>query len=138
MLQQGNDKLTEAYFHRVQDILESIHHTNNMTSISAIGTNHTKILTGLKDSRLHNKLAESQAKNGPTWCRFCKTLQTWLLTSKGTKVTVCRLLKLTKLHPIIVILLITFSGPPNHLQERSNNHASKQTNLNVDIVRAII
>ena len=33
-----------------------------MSSITAIGTNHAKILTGLKDSRLQNKLAESKGK----------------------------------------------------------------------------
>ena len=33
-----------------------------MSSISAIGTNHAKILTGLKDGGLCNKLAESKAK----------------------------------------------------------------------------
>ena len=54
-LQQGNDESTEAHLYRVQDILECIHHTNNMTSISAIGTNHAKILTGLKDGRLCQK-----------------------------------------------------------------------------------
>ena len=45
-----------------------------MSSSTAIGTNHAKILTGLKDSRLHNKLAESKAKKwvysdtGPARC----------------------------------------------------------------------
>ena len=39
----------EAYLHRAQDILEHIHHTNNMSEITTIGTNHPKILTGLKD-----------------------------------------------------------------------------------------
>ena len=48
-LQQGTDESTEAYLHRVQDILEHIHHTNDMSSILAIGTNHVKILTGLRD-----------------------------------------------------------------------------------------
>ena len=62
MLQQGNDEPAKAYLHRAQDILECIHHTNDMTSISAIGTNPTKILTGLKDGRLCNKLVESKAK----------------------------------------------------------------------------
>ena len=62
--QQGTDESTEAYLHRVQDILEYIHHTNDMSSIMAIGTNHTKILIGLKDGKLHNKLAESKAKKG--------------------------------------------------------------------------
>ena len=57
MLQQGNDESTKVYLHRAQDILEHIHHTNNMTSVSAIGTNHVKILMGLKDGRLHNKQA---------------------------------------------------------------------------------
>ena len=63
-LHQGSDESTTAYLHRVQDILKHIHHKSNMTSISAIGTNHAKILTGLKDSRLQNKLAKSKAKNG--------------------------------------------------------------------------
>ena len=61
-LQQGADESTKAYLHRAQDILEHIHHTNNMSSILAIGTNHTKILTGLKDQKLHNKLVESKVK----------------------------------------------------------------------------
>ena len=41
-LQQDSNRSTEAYLHRVQDILESIHHTNDMSSITAIGTNHAK------------------------------------------------------------------------------------------------
>ena len=61
-LQQANDESTEAYLHRAQDLLEHIHHTNDMSSITAIGINHVKILTCLKDSRLHNKLAKSKAK----------------------------------------------------------------------------
>ena len=61
-LQQGNDESTEVYSHRAQDILEHIHHTNDLFSITAIGMNHVKILTGLKDSRLHNKLAKSKGK----------------------------------------------------------------------------
>ena len=71
-LQQDNNESTEAYLHRAQDILEHIHHTNDMSSITAIAMNHVKILIGLKDSRLHNKLAESKAKKmdyygtGPT------------------------------------------------------------------------
>ena len=62
MLQQGTDESTEAYLHRVQDILEHIHHTNDMSFILAIGTNHTKIPTGLKDGKLCNKLADSKAR----------------------------------------------------------------------------
>ena len=68
-LQQGNDESTEGYLPRAQDILEHIHHTNDMSSITAIGKNHAKILTGLKDSRLHNKLAEPKPKNGLIWHR---------------------------------------------------------------------
>ena len=41
-LQQDSNESTEAYLHRVQDILEHIHHTNDMSSITAIGTNHAK------------------------------------------------------------------------------------------------
>ena len=41
-LHQGSDESTSAYLYRVQDILEHIHHTNDMTSISVIGTNHAK------------------------------------------------------------------------------------------------
>ena len=72
MLQQGNNESTEAYLHRAGDILECIHHTNNMPSISAIGTNHAKILTGLKDGRLHNKLVKSKAKK---WINMVQILQ---------------------------------------------------------------
>ena len=43
-----------------------------MTTISAIGTNHTKILTGLKDGRLCNKLAKSKAKK---WINMSQALQ---------------------------------------------------------------
>ena len=56
-LRQGTDESTEAYLHRAQDILEHIHHTNNMSAITAIGTNHAKILSGLKDKTLHSKFA---------------------------------------------------------------------------------
>ena len=41
-LQQGNNESTEAYLHRAQDILECIHHTNYMSSITAIGMNYSK------------------------------------------------------------------------------------------------
>ena len=43
-----------------------------MSSISAIGTNHAKILTGLRDVRLSNKLAESKAKK---WINMAQVLQ---------------------------------------------------------------
>ena len=71
-LQQGTDESTEAYLHRTQDILKCIHHTNDMSSITAVGTNHAKILTGLKDEKLCNKLAESKVKK---WTNMVQVLQ---------------------------------------------------------------
>ena len=71
-LHQGSDELTIVYLHRVQDILKCIHHTSDMSSITAISTNHAKILTGLKDSRVQNKLAESKAKK---WTTMAQVLQ---------------------------------------------------------------
>ena len=46
-LHQGIDESTSAYLHRVQDILECIHNTSDMTSIPVVDINHAKILTGL-------------------------------------------------------------------------------------------
>ena len=71
-LQHSNNESTEPYLHRVQDILEHIHHTNDMSSITGIGINHVKILTGLRESRLDNKLAESKAKK---WTNMVQVLQ---------------------------------------------------------------
>ena len=72
-LHLGSNESTSAYLQRMQDILKYIHPTSDMTSISAIFTNHAKILSGLKDSRLHNKLAESKAKIGLPCPRFYRT-----------------------------------------------------------------
>ena len=71
-LHQGSDESTSAYLHRVQDTLECIHNTSDMTSIPAIDTNHAKILTSLRDSRLCNKLAKSRAKK---WTTMSQVLQ---------------------------------------------------------------
>ena len=65
-LHQGSDESTIVYLHRAQDILGC------MSSITAISTNHAKILNGLKDSRLQNKLAKSKAKN---WNTMAQVLQ---------------------------------------------------------------
>ena len=54
MLQQGTDESTEGYLHRLQDILECIHYTNDKSSILTIGTNYAKILTDLKRSYATN------------------------------------------------------------------------------------
>ena len=43
-----------------------------MSSITAIGMSHAKILTDPKDSRLHNKLSESKAKK---WINMAQVLQ---------------------------------------------------------------
>ena len=43
-----------------------------MSSVTAIGTNHAKILTGLQDVKLHNRLAESKAKK---WTHILQVLQ---------------------------------------------------------------
>ena len=43
-----------------------------MSLVTAIDTNHTKILTGLKDRKLHNTLAESKAKK---WTNMAQILQ---------------------------------------------------------------
>ena len=43
-----------------------------MSSITAIGTNHAKILPGLKDSRLCNELSKSKAKE---WITMAQVLQ---------------------------------------------------------------
>ena len=67
MLQQGTDESTEAYLHRAQDILEGIHHTNDMSSISAIGTNHAKLLTGLRDGKHKSKAIK--------WTNMAQVLQ---------------------------------------------------------------
>ena len=71
-LHQGSNESTSAYLHRAQHILECIHNTCDMTSILAIGANHAKILTGLQDSRLCNKLTESKAKK---WITMSQVLQ---------------------------------------------------------------
>ena len=43
-----------------------------MSEITAIGTNHAKILTGLKDKKFSSKLAESKAKK---WSNSEQVLQ---------------------------------------------------------------
>ena len=43
-----------------------------MSSTLAVGTNHAKILTGLKDGKLCNKLADSKARK---WTNMAQVLQ---------------------------------------------------------------
>ena len=72
-LHQGSDDSTIAYLHRAQDIVECIHHTSNMSSITAIGTNHAKILTGLKDLGCEISWLNWKLKNGLPWPRSYRT-----------------------------------------------------------------
>ena len=92
-LQQGTDESTDAYLHREQDILEHIHHTNDMSSVTTIGTNYAKILIGLKDGKLHNKLAESKQRSQPTWCRSYKMMLKWQSSLKDPEDTYYHLLR---------------------------------------------
>ena len=68
----------------MQDILKHIHHTSDLTSIPTIGTNHAKILTGLKDSRLRNKLAKSKAKKWPTMSQVLQDIADMAIDFKGS------------------------------------------------------
>ena len=45
-LHQGCNESTSTYLHQVQDTLECIYHTSDMTSISTISTNHAKNFNG--------------------------------------------------------------------------------------------
>ena len=76
-LQQGSDEPTEGHLHRAQDILEHIHHTNNMSKITAIGTKHAEILTSLKDKKLYSKLAESKVKKWSSLAQVLLMLLRW-------------------------------------------------------------
>ena len=71
-LHKGSDEPTIVYLHSVQGILEHIQHTSDMSSITGLTTNHAKLLTGLKGSKLQNKLAESIAKK---WTTMAQVLQ---------------------------------------------------------------
>ena len=56
-----------------------------MTSIPAIVTNHTKILNGLRDSRLCNKLAESKAKKWTNMSQIVQDVTAPLLETMGLR-----------------------------------------------------
>ena len=110
----------------------SIHHPNNVTSITAIGTNHAKILAGLKDSQLQNKLAKSKAKKWTTMARFCRMWQIWLLTLKGHVGIHSQHSKSNMFHPQI---LVPLTGPTSQLQKAHNNHQLNRKSPNVGIAR---
>ena len=103
-----------------------------MTSIPAIGTNHAKILTGLKDSRLCNKLAEYKAKKWTTMSQVLQDVTDMAIDFKGHVDTHSQNSKFNMFHPQILILL---TGPASQLQETNNNHQIDRKNPNVGIVR---
>ena len=122
-LQQGTDKSTKDYLHRVQDILECIHHTNDVSSVTSIGTNHAKSLTGLKDGKLCNKLAESKAKEWTNVVQVLQNVLKWQSTSRGQEGTLYHLLKLIihQLIAIAILILVSITGPPSYLQKKHSN-----------------
>ena len=113
MLQQGTDESTKAYLHRAQDILECIHHTNDMSSILAISTNQAKILAGLKDGKLCRK-----------WTKMVQVLQDVLdmaVNFKRSRGYSLPSLKSTTHCFILITILVSFTGLASHLQKRHNN-----------------
>ena len=99
------------------------HHTNNMSSISAIGTNHSKILTGLKDGRLCNKLAEAKAKK---WANMVmvQVLQDVIDMAVNFEISQGYLLQTFKVNQTSSYNNHNSSHSyrsPNHLQEKHNN-----------------
>ena len=132
-LHQGSNESTSTYLHREQDILEHIHNTSNMTSIPAIGTNHAKILTGLRDSRLCNKLAESKAKKWTNMSQILQDVADMAIDFKGHVDTNSQCSKFNMFHPQILLLL---TDQTSQLQEAYSNHQIDRKNPNVGIVRA--
>ena len=111
---QGSDESTSAYLHRVQDILKHIDHTTDMATISAIGTNHAKILTGLKDGRLCNKLAESKVKK---WTNMSQVLQDVADMAIDFKRSCGYSLPTLRCNTFHQICLVPLSGPTGSLQK---------------------
>ena len=131
-LHQGNDESTSTYLHRAQDILENIHHTSDMTSIPAISTNHAKILTGLKDSRLRNKLAKSKARKWTTMSQVLQDVAEMAIDLKGHMGNLYLHSKFNMFHSHILVLL---TGPTGQLQKVHNNHWLDKKSPNVGIAK---
>ena len=113
-LHQGSDESTSAYLHRVQDILEHIHHTTDMGTISVISANHAKILTGLKDGKLCNKLAESKAKKWTNMSQVLPDIADMVVDFKRSCGYSLLTLRCNTFHQIH---LIPLSGPTGSLQK---------------------
>ena len=106
-----------------------------MSSITTIGMNHMKILTGLKDSRLHNKLAKSKAKK---WVNMGTGSSGHSRYGHGLlKDHVAIPYQPLKCNTFQLLIPVTLTGPASHLQKVCNNHQHEQINLNVGIVKGI-
>ena len=84
-----------------------------MTSIPAIDTNHTKILTGLQDSRLCNKLVESKAKKWTTMFQVLHVVTDIAIDFKRSHGSHSQHSKSNTFHPQI---LVPLSGLTSHLK----------------------
>ena len=129
-LHQGSNESTIVYLNRVQDILECIHHTSDMSSITAISTFHAKILTGLKESWLQNKLAESKAKKWTTMAQLLRDAADMDVDFERS----CGYSLLT-FSMFYLQILVPLTGPTSHLQKVHNNHQLDWKNPNVGIAR---
>ena len=122
-LQQGTDESTEAYLHRTQDILECIHHTNDMSSVTSIGTNHTKMLTGLKDGKLCNKLAESKAKKWTNMAQVLQDIAEMVINferSRGYSLPSFEV-NHTSAYKIAILIIVSITSPASYQQKKHNN-----------------
>ena len=127
-LHQGSGESASAHLHRVQDILECMHSTSDMTSIPAIDTNHAKILIGLRDGRLCNKLAESKAKKWTTMSQVLQDVADMAIDFERSCGYSFPTFKVQYISPANSSSLL---GPTSHLQEMCNNH---QTDRKVQVL----
>ena len=125
-LQQGSDESTSAYLHRAQDILECIHHTTDMATFSAIVTNHAKILTGLKDGRLHNKLAKSKAKKWTNMSQVLQDVANMAVDFESLVVIHFLPLRCNTFHQIH---LVPLSGPTGSLQKYTKYSSPRKAKM---------
>ena len=94
-----------------------------MSSVTAIGTNHAKLLTGLKDGKLCSKLAESKAKKWTNMAKVLQDIAKWQSTSKGPEGTHYHLLKLTiyQFIAITILIIVSIIGPASYLQNKHSD-----------------
>ena len=71
-----------------------------MSAITAIGTNHSKILTGLKDKKkLHIKLAESKAKKWNDMAQVLQDVAEMAISFERSREFPCHPLRSTRQQP---------------------------------------